>query len=299
MDIDNTTDWVFVSASNEDRHFIDLVDCALAVSHFWGIPASKFHFYVDICPLSIKSILNAANIAPVIHLLGDILHINQDLPTSSTLSIVVSGHGNEDAIYSHSLPKPLTPFNIMESISQIATLNRCWLILGQCFSGIFNFTECRRGENLEFIQFGSTGYCESISMSVSNLPLAPHTNIVPMLGNYSANIFLYFIARWLAQPSDVDGDGVSNTTDCYRFACIKTGKSLNSMRIQLRKNIEQKIEDLKTRQSSFAQSGVMSVRDQIIIASLKQSIDQLSSLLFTMQEPWILNANTARRTNVA
>ena len=190
------------------------------------------------------------------------------------LGCVVSSHGDINGVVN------IKPNKIMDLIQNIPGLTDGLLLLGQCYSGIFNVPK-----QSKICVIGASNFCPSISSKFNRV-------------DWVANIFLYYFAKWLKTPFDVDGDGQNTVLDAYKYASYYTDNELNSIKSNLSKGFHtwctKEVEDLQ----SLSLKVIKNPADSGLMALYQDAQRRLGgrlSIYHNSQESWISDLNTALR----
>lgn len=196
------------------------------------------------------------------------------MSTSGFVGVVVSGHGDHQAI---ATKQPVRSTDLIRWMASVRGATSGALVLGQCFAGVFRYVDAR--SPLPVAIMGASNF-ES-SFSTSGIPKARN---VP---DWLANPFLTYFADWLAAPVDVDGDGQFTIIDAYRYISVKTMEFLHSSRLTKAVYFKEHVLEKRTAWEGEADP----VRKAALLGELAGAV----SLLFGRPEPWIMGADEARR----
>lgn len=160
------------------------------------------------------------------------------------------------------------------------------MFLGQCFAGIFNYMPVMKREKNDkqlppLVVVGSSG----LNFSISSTRVVQEKTEKP----YQANIFFYYLFKWIEKPEDIDGDGNYNLIDAYKYVSYCVIEFCHY----------QKVTNLLIRKAyeNIIYKGMQTLKDKTISDTKKKFINsQIRSLKRKLlpydhpQEPWILNA---------
>ena len=205
---------------------------------------------------------------------------------SDSAIIIVTGHGSAKGIPILSTGR-ISPKSIADSLRSISNLKIGIVVLGQCYAGIYNYIDASTNPNL--IVIGATNLHNSLSA-----PLTPRNPILyqnkKIFDNWNANFFIYFFMDWILKPVDIDGDNKFTIMDAYKYAGFKSNQKLEEIKIDHSKKIKNllfKDEEIKQKPSPS---------DKLETEASDKKLEEELKILYLHQEPWILNANTARNT---
>ena len=193
------------------------------------------------------------------------------------LFIIVSCHGGLDGIGENGI---IRPHNLIESIKGNATLQNCVVLFGQCFAGTFNYSNVDDPQK-KIVYIGATGLRSGVSAGMHYVS-APDIDIT-----WTANVFVYHLAKWFENPQDVNDDGVYSVMDMYKYVTCQT----NAVTQQVEKLVNKQYLETKVKLEYKKQQnkGVLDPNSQLEeIAN-----DKLMDSIFLHQECWILNAAVA------
>ena len=196
------------------------------------------------------------------------------LTTSGFVGVVVSGHGNHQAIATQ---EPIRSTEMLRWMASVPGATTGALVLGQCYAGVFRYVDARTPPPIAVM--GATNFEASFSMT--NVPRRRSA-----IDDWLANPFLVNFADWLAAPVDVDGDGVCTLLDAYRHASVKTMERLHHARVIGAVRFK---EDVLEKRAAFDAEG-----DPAKKAALGGELETAVSILFGRPEPWIMGADEAR-----
>ena len=213
--------WVLLSSGdkggNAGRFAKDLAYVREAIL-LAGVQQSQVKTLVD-DPL-MKPLLAAEGIPPAeIDDMPNAAAVFAGLTTSGFLGVVVSGHGDHQAIATATPIKATTILGWMATVSGVTSGA---LVLGQCYAGVFRYVDARNPPPVAIL--GAANFESSFS-------LIGIQKARPRAADWMANPFLVYFADWLVAPEDVDGDGALTILDAFRHASVKTMEVLHSARV--------------------------------------------------------------------
>lgn len=214
----------------------------------------------------------------------DLGHINRILPKDAcnhikdidceNLFVVISCHGSLDGIGENGVIKP---HNFLEAIKGNNTLQTCIVLFGQCHAGVFHYSNVS-DPNKKIVYIGATGMRSGVSTGMKYTS-PPNLDIT-----WTANVLVYWFARWFETPVDVDNDGQFSIMDLYKYITDYTNIITNKVEMGITsKYIEEKIKLEYVKQQN---GGILTQQQQLA----QDANEKLLSLIFVHQECWILNA---------
>ncbi|MDO9207632.1 MAG: hypothetical protein Q7T91_05215 [Sulfuricurvum sp.] len=216
----------------------------------------------------------------------EVINLKQDL---ENLIIVFTGHGS---IYGLDSDNSIKPNKLIEIIHNSNKKNVA-LIFGQCFAGIYNYTNViNKNKDQSVCIIGASHLNSSVSSSCSMT--VGTTNIV-----WTANIFLFHFFNWILSPTDIDGDGNASLVDAFKFSGGQSSSHLLNEKktsyIQLY-NLSKRLDELKKQKVRMNSSKrkKQEANTKLEIKSIETTIMEYTGVNHVIQDPWILNANKAR-----
>jgi len=279
---DNTL-WVFLSCSQDERHIKDIIFGALVLQSlkvqneniliFTDFNNAEIHFR----PLGLEDNLD------------DPLNLSSKLSKKRNCRyfvLVVTGHGHHQGIH-HRKDSFITPDGILKSLRKTEA-EAGVVLLGQCFSGIFNFLDVTKNVHMAII--GATNLDFSFSGSIAVDPPAKDTNGNVILNSWEANLFLLQFFKWLAKKIDIDGDGKFSLMDAYKCAGTLASGQIMDFKTIITKEIyplRKKIDILKDNKDRTPDEDLeLDSKEKELVLAIKKR--------FINQEPWVLHANFIR-----
>jgi hypothetical protein len=288
--LDDRTTWTFLSGSDEDR-FLDDISFGISCLIHRSISLQNILIFVDQPSGSGFVAAHGFPIDIAIHPTSEFANILQSkLPEK--LVVVVTGHGTETGIHAEN---NIRPYDLINTIKSLQSLNCGLLVLGQCFAGTFNFMDARgkggKQKNKKVPDIcivGATDLHVSISSTID-------ISSVSCLSNFNctkfwlANLFLFYFMFYVAFPEDTDGDGLVTVVDTYKIAGIGANRQL----------ITAKSSAFLEMYNILAESNINSSSNIPLAQQLEQKARDdyfsTSAIVLTSQNPWILHANLARQ----
>lgn len=279
MKITDKTKFIYIMTSEDElevRFMYDIAHCALYLTYNKAVAFNEQIIVSDTPKEDLAARMKFFEKYEVItsSMLYDyIKNVNCD-----NLILISSCHGN---LYGISAKNVIKPFLLTESIKSNAHMKRCIAFFGQCYAGIFNHLELEC-PNKEIVYIGATemrsGYSTLHSWKINE----------DITWNWSANIFVFYLAEWLNSPIDVDGDGKFTIIDLYKFICYMTNYETENME--------------KTEAKRFFDEKIKTVIEKVLPPEeeTKDEMDKLDEeatkeLDYTIphQDCWILNSEDA------
>ena len=281
--ISETSLWLFLCSSTEPRHFSDIVYGVNALSAK-GVPSGNIAIFIDdptgelyLAPYGISNVFQLSEITSVL----------ASKEGYSSVVALVGGHGSLDGIGVLGFALPASP--LIDSIRGIPGISFGVIILSQCFGGVYNYVSANTKPELAFL--GATSLHPSMSLGISLK--GPISSLIPSISlrGWSANIFAYSFFEWLSSPKDVDGDGLATLIDAFKYSGKISNDYLRYVKIQLFQRSQDLSRDLYAAQDGVRLGNLQQFQVDAISRQLQEALD----LLHISQDPWVLNANLARR----
>lgn len=268
--------YVFISNSTEDRH---LKDIAFGATVLIGKGVSNRNIVVFTDDPRANGVLSAYG-ADQIYPLADVETVLQGLTFEHVL-VTITGHGAPNGIGGN-----LGPANLCSYIRSIQNLHSGIVVLCQCYAGVFNYVLASANPQLVFL--GATNLTSSLSSSVSILDDAIYTS----LGQWSANLFMFYFFSWIHNPVDIDGDGHLTILDAYKFAGAYSHESV----AKVKGGTFTKLQELYVTLLGlkYNQQLQPSLHVDMEIDATQTLIENNLQIIHVSQEPWLLHANLAR-----
>jgi hypothetical protein len=309
--IDNSTFWMFISGSDENSHVDDIIFGLSCLIEKRGVSIDSIAVFID---KSINWNLIDQSRFPneiTIHPTHDIENVLNSRKVEK-LVVIVTGHGSEkgmQVLSSSGENSEIKPYQLLNLIKNINDLQFGLIILGQCYAGTFNFLDLSNpytGQSTPKISIiGATDLQVSISATFSPADLDANSQLLNNSSPWIANVFLTCFMHYVANPVDIDGDGLITVLDIYKAALIKSNKIL----------IKAKSDAFLDMQKSFAFSNAtLDVQrysavhheptydsdenkstTEKILDKAEMDYNENSALLLSTQNSWILNVDLAKR----
>lgn len=142
--------WIFVSGSTEDRHLYDIVigiDCLRKK----GVADDNIFVFTDHPEKHVH--LPLYNVTKNVYTTADLKTTLPQIKGFEVAVTVVGGHGSPSGITVQGAN--ITPQELIDSIRSIPGIKAGVAILGQCYAGLFNFTNAGSGDP-QLVVIGST-----------------------------------------------------------------------------------------------------------------------------------------------
>lgn len=278
-----TARWVFISGSDEVQYLSDIAFGVSALLHR-GFPSSNISLFIDsLPPLNAAALYQfPAGLRPLST--SAFARTMANIQNAEELVIVVTGHGRGDNGAIDTAP-PINPTLLLQAIRSIPNLKNAVVVMGQCFTGAFNYVDAEpaRGSGLARVcLMGATELSYSVSAGIDIAVLPPPQNAFVNPTAWRANLFLIGFFSWVTNPVDIDGDTRFTVMDAYKSAGIQASQILVQIKaaamVEMFKNMSIITADPTTPTQT-------SMRDQLLKAL---------NVMFTDQIPWILHSNFAR-----
>ena len=278
----SSTVWVFIAEMDRDspRFLFDIQNFAEKIKTKQDGDDSNFYFFVDNTD-QMKSVLKDKNISiDRVFQLSEFQSQIKNLKDISFLGCVISSHGTINGAAT------LNPNLVLSSINGISGLTDGLLLLGQCFSGVFNVPS-----NSKICVIGASNFCESVSSGqIKGV-------------SWIANVFLYFFSLWFVddEAQDVDKDGNRSVLDAYKYASFRTNLLLQELKVQYSKTFHIWCTAEVERLYSISSQIIKPEKDQNIYElqamyeAVQQQLNNNLSIYHNTQESWISDMNAALR----
>jgi hypothetical protein len=261
---------IIVFSGFSDQNYLN--DALVCVCSFldYGISPNNIHCFV---PVSTSRFILDFNSHVNVY---DFRNYAVEAPKINAKYIIniVTGHGSPKGIQfdnSQNAVGEIRPFEYVKAIQAIHNLELCIFIFGQCYAGIFNFWDSNQGDK-KFVFIGATGTHSSLNSEVIN--------------NFWMNVYLFYITTWFTlnkNTRDVNGDGYCDLLDCFKFAGAETSQLIL-------KNRSKWYREIRSVEGSLNNPHLEPLDRNNAISKMNSLMDAL----YSIQEPWILNANLAR-----
>lgn len=218
------------------------------------------------------------------------------------LTVVVAGHGSE---YGIATDPVISPEMMASTLLSKRCFKRVLVVFGQCFSGVFNWTNVRRKNKKKAVEacfLGGSGLTVFTAFDLLKLGKQNNRfltleslNVLQKLmtqykfGSWPVNYFLFQFFSWVLKPRDLDGDGKNTALDAFKYVSILSNENASLVAgFRLSHAVDQIV---KHRLDSVASNNPW---DSVVKISQDQMEKDLADSLMP-QDPWILNAHEARR----
>ena len=260
--ISTESKWFFVFG-NENRFVLDIINASKVLQDSGCAESNIFYFsdYVDVA----KKFLEAHGYSSgQLYPLSSIKDKIQTFKNSAFVGCVVSSHGDIGGI-----ENTIKPSELIQGINRIPGVTDGLLLLGQCYSGIFN---CPKESGICVL--GASNFYPSLSMRLPNI-------------SWSANVFIYYFFEWMGNPVDIDGDMECSVTDAYKYASYKTNMVIYNSKIEKSKSFQKWCLDKSAQ--------IRGVVPSIESVAIEQQLNLDLQVYHNHQEPWIANPDAANR----
>lgn len=291
--ISEKTNWLFILTdpkdSAEERHIIDVAYGVFCLESI-GIAPEQITLIIDADKDVVSSVMADASEFPYqVHKSAELYDILGNI-TAENLVIFVTGHGCANGIPVKN--GNIKPFPFINAIRKISNLKCGVVYLGQCFAGIFHYSDVQEEKDPTtnkqiappVVIVGATNLHESYS-GAAKIKFRERERI------WSANIFLYCLFFWFVHLADVDGDGKYTVMDSYRFAATYANDSHRNIIVKLYKNLPflaSKVEEAeKAKDAGDTQ--------KLDYVAADAEYRKMLSIVFSRQDSWILNAQVAQK----
>lgn len=271
------TCWIFVSATQEARHLDDLVFC-VDILRRRGVKNDRVLVFTDHAAASTH--LTPHNIA-TIHALSDMGSVLRAVDARYAVA-VCGGHGAPFGLRAGSGTN-VSPHTLLTSVASVQSLEVAVILLCQCYAGSFHFMDSSHGGK-KFVVIGSTNFYPTLSSSVTlGTPISAAG--APALATWQANVYQLNLFGWIGNPQDIDGDGELTLVDAYKFAGIATIQAIQNIWVGAFSSLQQKQKELADAEAAG--------KSKVELDAYRDAIKDIASMLYNIQEPWLLNARLA------
>lgn len=198
---------------------------------------------------------------------------------NENLFIITSCHGGLNGIGGSVC---IRPNELISSIKQNEHIQNCLVFFGQCYAGVFNYTNVS-DENKNIVYIGATGMRSGIS-SYTKWDISSTSSL-----QWIANISVFWMFEWMANPVDVDSDGNYSIMDLYKFVSFQTNRITEYI------EKEQTISFIKTKIDLEFEKKSVSDQKALLSQLDAQANIAKSNYLIPHQDCWILNAIPASK----
>lgn len=280
--------WIFVTSTivnDLSRHTQDNIYTIHNLIKL-GVPETSIKVFTNKAFMgSVSSSFIDHSIAVDVEFLGDLSAKLSSYKGFENAVMIIGGHGSYEGIH---IDKTnfLKPFEIFQSMRSITSIKTGTLILCQCYSGIFNYMDAESEPKL-FLMAGT-----SLKLSLS-LQIDLDTEIPSVSGNsniksWAANPFQFYFTEWIANPVDIDGDGLLTFLDSYRYSSSKTNEKTISIKGKMFTFYGDQLKsfrDLYQKQ----QSAGLTPDEETLMSQILDALQSTPVNLFNVESPWLLN----------
>jgi hypothetical protein len=197
--------------------------------------------------------------------------------------VVCGGHGSPLGLQ-HGTGQLVSPHALLSAVKKVQGAEISIVFLCQCFAGTFHFMDATAGP-IQFILIGSTNFYPTISTGMQ-LKVPVNTSAgTPGLAQWGANLYQVGLFEWLSNPKDIDGDGAVTLIDAYKYAGITTIQRIQEVWTRAFSELRKEQDDLAAAEQRGEQ--------QVVLDAHRTKIRQIVSILYNIQEPWLLHARLA------
>lgn len=220
---------------------------------------------------------NNQNIGDIIRIAPQDAYNHIQNTDCDNLFIISSCHGGLDGIGENGL---IRPHNLIEAIKGNVHLQNCVALFGQCHAGVFHYSNLvAPPKNIVYI--GAAGLRSGISTGM-RFTSPPDIDVT-----WSANVFVYFLAKWFDTPKDVDNDGNYSVMDLYKSVTDQTNAVTEFLE---KRDTKQYLETkVKIEYKKQQINGPLDLQTQLE----EQANEKLLESIYSHQDCWILNAVAA------
>lgn len=276
----HNTCWIFVALSNEPRHLDHITYCVRILLDRSVSPASIFIF--SDFPQDAESETMDDDVRPKVRHPSS-LKETLDLTSFEYAFVVCGGHGTIRGLQVDEESETfISPHALRKAVASIRGLKVAALCFCQCYAGVFKHLDSHEAARAEgapmFVSFGATVFYPSLSARAGGL-------------GWSANLFQVNFFKWIANPVDIDGDGVANLIDGYKYAGADTIKELQWVWADVFADLPSHVAALEAAKISGG--------DEAELTALQATIDEAHSMLYNIQEPWLSNPPLAAAIRIS
>lgn len=282
------TQWVFLltGVKEPDNNQLQDINFGVGILLKMGIPAKNITLIIDGHNSTIENIIkNARKNDVTIYNSQDfndvLLHTKRDF-----VVLAVYSHGEITGLEA---TPPIRPHRFISTIKAACSAKEVFILLGSCYSGIFEYPTIRLKHYLftpEIVIIGASRFTKSYAM-----PSATYDAVT-----WDANLMFFAFFMAMLQKIDVDGDG--------HFSFMDVFKHMTYNIVQLCKEVEkmQRLNEMRTlMEYDVFWETIKHKSDAELTPEEKQKKEKMNRTLeldYTHQEPWILNAKPAIYTDI-
>lgn len=257
------------STDDKERFIKDVFHCAYVLQKI-GVKGENISIVSDWDPTEwISNGFYPFNPIPPSDLYGIIQSV-----AIENLFIITCCHGGLNGIGG---PSCIRPNDLITSIKQNGHIQNCLVFFGQCYAGVFNYTNVS-DEDKKIVYIGVTGMRSGIS-SFTKWDISPTKPL-----QWIANISVFYMFEWFENPVDVDNDGNYSIMDLFKYVSYQTNR---------------KTEDIEKEQTnSFVKTQIdlellkLEAKEHKTLLSLLDARANIAKMRYIVphQDCWILNA---------
>lgn len=286
------TTWIFLcSGQGQHRHLLDIAWAVVSLRSR-GVQDKNIFIFQD--DTNYKQYLDDFAISGLVFDFNEFMEKPIETESSGVCFIVIAGHGSPLGIESNNLS--LTPTDIFSRARSISKAQRCIIILGQCFGGIFEALDASSVPEIGVIAATELNLSMSNSLCLGKRDIKFTNNKGEVLKHWPANVFLFHFFRWLRQPEDIDGDKKYTLLDAYKYAGSFTNEDLSHSRLVQSLDLNGELAAAKEKLKKHNDGTV--ILDKLDLDALYDSIVELSTGQHIYSDPWILHAHLIRGTEL-
>jgi hypothetical protein len=282
------TCWVFACATMEGRHIDDVVFCADVLRKkgvldanilvFTDHPAADAHFG----PYGLRNVHALTNLNAVL-----------SRTHARYVVAVCGGHGSHLGLQAGANPAT-SPHQLMSSMRVVRNAEVAVVFLCQCYAGVFHYIDATSVDP-KVVVVGSTMFYPTLSHLVHLAAPIQTTTGLAGLRSWGANLYQLSLFEWLRAPRDVDGDGRVDLLDAYKFAGATTVAQIGSIWVDVLGELRNQQEELELAEQALADGDPLMT--QMRVDAHRSIVAQQIQILYTIQEPWLLNARLASQVH--
>lgn len=281
----NSTLWIFiVSTENKDivRHATDIVFSVHTLRQL-GVPKDHIYIFINDKFVNLMSdFLIDHNVDSHVHNLTQLNNVLTNLNLNITLAMmVIGGHGSPRGI--HYSGNVYSPNDLITTLRSVRNVQYASMILCQCYSGIFNYLDASSTPPI-FLMAG-TNLKLSLSLNIELQNPLRSVSTKTDIQKWAANPFQYYFFEWLSNPMDIDGDGVCNIIDGFKYASSLTNQKTIGIKGSMLVVLSHAIDEHRSLLKKRCKSEKVNKR----INDLDQLINSIPQNLYNVESPWLLN----------
>lgn len=276
MKIAENTKFIYIMTSSkelEPRFIVDIARCAI-LNTVKGVPYSSQVIVTDMPKddlITKQKFFSNFDIVNSVSVYDTIRNIECD-----NLFIITSCHGH---LFGIDAKEIIRPYDFTEAIKQNPHITNCVVLFGQCYAGIFNHLDLSC-DNKDIVYIGAAEMRAGLSTPLS-------WTINDNTWQWSANIFLYYLATWLYAPVDVDNDERFTIVDLFKYVSYHINIKTESVEKEEAKKYWN--ETIKTEIGKIKPTAGSSTEIEELDKEATEELDYI----IPHQDCWILNAEDA------